>query len=180
MKFEEMGLDGVVLVKFDVSADDRGWFFESYNRRAFAKTGIDASFVQDNQAQSEAGVVRGLHFQQPNSQGKLVSVITGAIYDVAVDIRRSSANFGKWIGVELSASTQQALWVPPGFAHGYQALGEGASVLYKVTNFWSPADEHTICWDDPALSISWPLPCTSISAKDQTAKTLADQSTLPP
>jgi dTDP-4-dehydrorhamnose 3,5-epimerase len=160
---------GLVLFEPDYFADARGGFFESFNARGFAAaTGLDPVFVQDNQSVSHRDVLRGLHYQlPPHAQGKLVRVVAGAIWDVAVDIRRGSPSFGQWRGVELSADNRLQLWVPPGFAHGFVALGAGAAVAYKTTAFWHAASERTIRWDDPALGIAWPLAGAPVnSAKD--------------
>lgn len=141
-----------------VAADGRGFFYESFNARQFGEaTGVQALFVQDNHSLSHAGVLRGLHYQLRRPQGKLVRVVRGAIFDVAVDLRRSSPTFGKWVGLELSEANRLQAWVPPGFAHGFLAVGGPAEVLYKVTDYYDPADERCIAWDDPAIGVEWPL-----------------------
>lgn len=168
-------LPEVLVIEPQVFTDDRGCFFESFNRRSFAfATGIDVDFVQDNHSQSGGGVLRGLHYQLRQPQGKLVHVIQGAIFDVVVDIRRSSPNFGRWVGVELTSENRKHLWAPPGFAHGFLALSETAEVFYKVTDYYAPDDERCIRWDDPDLGIQWPYVASmTISKKDQEAPGLS-------
>ena len=147
----------VLLLEPRVFTDARGSFFESYNRLTFAaKTGIEADFVQDNQSRSGKGVLRGLHYQILQPQGKLVRVVSGAIFDVAVDLRRASPTFGRWVGVELSGANCRQLWVPEGFAHGFVVLGDSAEVLYKTTDYYAPAHERCLLWNDPAIGIEWP------------------------
>jgi len=171
----DTALPGVRLIEPKVFSDDRGYFLESWNARAFADAGIDAAFVQDNHSRSARGVLRGLHYQIVEPQGKLVRVVSGAVYDVAVDIRRSSLNFGKWFGAELSADNKRMMWVPPGFAHGFIVLSETADFLYKCTTFYAPAHDRGIAWNDPAIDIGWPLAGTpQLSAKDAAAPRLAD------
>ena len=157
-----------------VFGDDRGFFFESFNERAFAAAiGASFRFVQDNHSRSREGVLRGLHFQQKHPQGKLVRVAAGAIFDVAVDIRPGSSTRGRWIGVELSAENRRQLWVPPGLAHGFLVISETAEVLYKTTDYYAPEDERCILWSDPQLAIEWPLKQPPIlSAKDQRGASL--------
>lgn len=176
MKITETRLPGVMLIEPRVFGDDRGFLFESWNARAFAEGGLDLQFVQDNHSKSARGVLRGLHYQNPDPQGKLVRVVAGAVYDVAVDIRRASPNFGRWVGVELSAENKRMLWVPPGFAHGFLSLADGTEFLYKCTAFYQPANEHSLLWNDPAIGIKWPLDGIEpqLSGKDAVAKTLAD------
>jgi dTDP-4-dehydrorhamnose 3,5-epimerase len=151
------GHSDVILIKPDVFADDRGFFLESWNARAFAAIGIEAEFAQDNHSRSGKGVLRGIHYQVAKPQGKLVRVAAGRAYDVAVDIRRSSPRFGDWVGVELSAENRLMLWIPPGFAHGFLSLEEGTELLYKCTDYYDPEHERTIVWSDPELAIDWPL-----------------------
>jgi len=172
----ETGIDGALLLKPRVFGDDRGFFMESWNARVFAEAGLDLSFVQDNHSRSSKGVLRGLHFQNPSPQGKLVRVVNGAVYDVIVDIRRSSPTFGKWFGAELSAANKAMLWAPPGMAHGFLCLEDGTDFLYKCTEFYDPASEHSLLWNDPALGIDWPLDGIEVqlSAKDREAKSLAE------
>jgi dTDP-4-dehydrorhamnose 3,5-epimerase len=153
-----MEIPEVVLLEPQVYQDERGFFFESYNRRSFRDaTGLEVDFVQDNQSFSVRNVLRGLHYQVRQSQGKLVQVQAGEVFDVAVDLRRSSPTFGKWVGANLSGSSHRMLWIPPGFAHGYLVLSEHAIMLYKVTDYYAPEHERTVVWSDPALAIRWPL-----------------------
>ena len=170
----ETDLPGVVIVEPRVFGDDRGFFFESFNAEAFAAAGLPTNFVQDNHSRSQRGVLRGLHFQHPEPQGKLVRVAAGAVYDVAVDIRRSSPHFGRWTGVELTAANKRMLWVPEGFAHGFLCLQDGTDFLYKCTTTYRPQHEHSIRWDDPAIGIDWPLDgiTVSLSGKDAQAASL--------
>lgn len=172
-------LQGLSLIRPRRSADDRGFFVETYNKKRFAdETGYSGEFVQDNLSRSARGVVRGLHYQlEPRSQGKLVRVAGGAVFDVAVDIRRSSSTFGKWYGVELSADEGNQLWIPPGFAHGFMALTEGAEVTYKTTDFYSPGHERTIRWDDETIAVAWPIERIGkvlVSEKDAGAPTFIE------
>lgn len=180
MRFVECDIPGPIIIEPKVFGDERGFFLESWNRAAFAEAGLDLAFVQDNHSRSSRGVLRGLHYQDPNPQGKLVRVANGRVFDVAVDIRRSSENFGRWIGVELSAANQRMLWVPPGFAHGFLTLEDKTDFLYKCTDFYQPAAEHCVRWDDPTIAIDWPLEglTPELSAKDRAGKLLAD-SVLP-
>jgi dTDP-4-dehydrorhamnose 3,5-epimerase len=177
MKATPLALPEVLLIEPRAYADERGHFFESYNARSFAEAaGHDVTFVQDNQSQSRQGVLRGLHYQlPPHGQGKLVRVAFGAVFDVAVDVRRSSPTFGRWLGHTLSAENRLQLWIPVGFAHGFLALTEGAEVLYKTTDFYHHAAERAIRWDDPAVAIDWPIATPPIlSGKDAAAPLLAD------
>ncbi|MBC7520454.1 MAG: dTDP-4-dehydrorhamnose 3,5-epimerase [Sandarakinorhabdus sp.] len=169
-------LPGVMLIEPKVFGDDRGFFLESWNARAFADAGLDLDFVQDNHSRSARGVLRGLHYQRQNPQGKLVRVTAGAVFDVAVDVRRSSAHFGKWVGVELSEANKRMLWVPPGFAHGFVVLSESADFLYKCTQLYDPTDDRGVRWNDPAIGIDWPVTGVDpvLSAKDAAAPLLAD------
>ena len=169
MKAVTTKLDGVVRLEPKVFGDERGFFFESFNRETFQKaTGISPDFVQDNHSRSARNVLRGLHYQvDPHAQGKLVRVVSGAIFDVAVDIRRSSPTFGQWIGETLSAENKAQLWIPRGFAHGFLALTDDAEIAYKASAYWAPETERTIAWNDPDLAIDWPLTAEPIlSAKD--------------
>jgi len=151
-------IEDVLLVEPKVFGDERGFFFESFNAKVFAeKTGVTATFVQDNHSRSARGVLRGLHYQLNQAQGKLVRVVMGEVFDVAVDIRRSSPTFGKAVGVTLSGENKRMLWVPPGFAHGFLVVSESADFLYKTTDYYAPAFERTIRWDDPEISAQWPL-----------------------
>ena len=156
MQTTRLAIPDVILIEPKVFGDARGFFFESFNQRAFnAATGTDYAFVQDNHSRSSRGVLRGLHYQIQQPQGKLVRVVQGAVFDVAVDIRKSSPTFGQWVGAELSADNHHQLWVPPGFAHGFVVLSETAEFLYKTTDYYAPEYERCIAWDDPALAIDW-------------------------
>ena len=170
-------LPGLMLLEPRVFGDERGFFFESYNSRRFAElTGIDAPFVQDNHSRSAKGVLRGLHYQIQQAQGKLVRVTEGAVFDVAVDLRKSSPTFGQWYGVELSAANKRQLWIPPGFAHGFVVTSDHAEFLYKTTDYWAPEFERAILWNDPAIGIVWPKMDAAplLSGKDQAAALLAE------
>jgi dTDP-4-dehydrorhamnose 3,5-epimerase len=159
----------VLIIEPKVFEDDRGFFFESYNQRTFAeKTGVEADFVQDNHSRSSQNVLRGLHYQIQQPQGKLVRVVAGAVFDVAVDIRKSAPTFGKWVGCLLSAENKRQLWVPVGFAHGFLVVSQTAEVLYKATDYYAPGQERCILWNDPDLAINWDLTAPPVlSAKDQ-------------
>jgi dTDP-4-dehydrorhamnose 3,5-epimerase len=181
MKATPLALPEVMLLEPRVFADDRGWFYESFNARSFAEaTGLDVTFVQDNHSRSSRGVLRGLHYQLPPApQGKLVRAVTGAILDVAVDIRKSSPNYGHWVAEELSAENKRQLWVPAGFAHGFIALSDGTEVLYKTTDFYHKAAERSIRWDDPDLAIDWPREFEPLLAdKDAAAPAFAAADTF--
>lgn len=171
----------VVEIGSQVIEDPRGFFMESWNARSFAEGGIEASFVQDNHSRSGRGILRGLHYQIRHPQGKLVRVVRGEVFDVAVDLRRSSPTFGEWVGVWLSEQRHNMLWVPPGFAHGFYVTTDIADLLYKCTDFYSPQDDRTLRWDDPEVAIAWPLvdgnPPT-VSAKDETGQGLRDVETF--
>ena len=157
MKVSSTDLPGVKLIEPKLFGDDRGFFMESWNARTFAAAGIDATFVQDNHSRSRRSVLRGLHYQIEHAQGKLVRCVAGEVFDVVVDLRRSSPTFGRSIGLTLSAQNQRMLWVPPGFAHGFLSVSEFADFLYKTTDYWFAEHERTLKWDDPALGIAWPL-----------------------
>ncbi len=157
MKAIPTNLKDVLILEPKVFGDARGFFMESWNRRTFAQLGMDVDFVQDNHSRSQRGVLRGLHYQTQQTQGKLVRVVAGAVFDVAVDLRQSSPTFRQWTGVELSAENQRMFWVPPGFAHGFLVLTESADFLYKATDFYAPEYERTLLWNDPDLAIDWPL-----------------------
>ena len=177
MKVTETRLPEVRIVDPDVRGDERGFFVETWNARDYAAAGIDAAFVQDNHSRSARGVLRGLHYQVLQPQGKLVRVVAGRAFDVAVDIRRSSPRFGQWVGVELSAANKRLLWVPPGFAHGFLALEDGTDFVYKCSDFYAPQHERSILWSDPAIGIDWPLEgigAPLVGAKDQAGLTLAE------
>jgi dTDP-4-dehydrorhamnose 3,5-epimerase len=175
MKVTATALPEVLLIEPRVFGDDRGFFFESWNERAFEQAGVPARFVQDNHSRSARGVVRGLHYQRARPQGKLVRVVVGEVFDVAVDIRRSSPRFGRWTGVTLSAANKASVWVPPGFAHGFATLSEHAEVLYKATDYYAPEDERCILWNDPEIAVDWPLAGPPVlSPKDAAGKRLRD------
>ena len=177
MQATRLSIPDVVLIEPKVFGDARGFFFESFNQRAFNEvTGTDFQFVQDNHSRSSKGVLRGLHYQIQQPQGKLVRVVRGAVFDVAVDIRRSSATFGQWVGVLLTEDNQKQLWVPPGLAHGFLVVSESADFLYKTTDYYSPEHERCIRWDDPQLAIAWPALDVPIqlSTKDQAGRWLAE------
>lgn len=181
MKFLPTTLSDVVVIEPDVFGDARGFFLESWNEAAFAKAGIKARFVQDNHSRSARGVLRGLHYQLEHPQGKLVRVASGRAFDVAVDLRRASPDFGKWMGVELSGENKRMLWIPPGFGHGFLALEDGTDLLYKCTDFHAPSDEHAIAWDDLAIGIAWPLEGLDplLSPRDRAAGPLSQATVFP-
>ncbi|HEX7686784.1 MAG TPA: dTDP-4-dehydrorhamnose 3,5-epimerase [Burkholderiaceae bacterium] len=178
MNVETTAIEGVLILQPKVFGDARGFFLESFNQKVFDEAvGRHVDFVQDNHSRSARGVLRGLHFQRgEKAQGKLVRVVAGAVFDVAVDIRRDSPSFGRWVGVELSADNHRQLWVPPGLAHGFLVLSETADFLYKTTEFYSPQHEGAVRWDDPDLAIAWPDvgAAPTLSAKDAAAGTLRD------
>ena len=170
-------LPGVLLLEPRVFGDDRGFFFESFNAKVFREaTGVDPEFVQDNHSHSKRGVLRGLHYQIAQAQGKLVRAVTGEVFDAVVDLRRGSRTFGQWEGFVLSAGNKRMLWVPPGFAHGYLVLSDAADFLYKTTDYWAPQHERCLMWNDPSVGVAWPLPdgAPVLSAKDQVGASLAD------
>ena len=180
MRVEETALPDVLLVRAEVYGDERGYFFESWNAHDFAIAGLEADFVQDNFSQSSRHTLRGLHYQVEQAQGKLVRVVLGEVFDVAVDLRRSSASFGKWLGQKLSAGTGDALWIPPGFAHGFVALSDTAAFEYKCTDYYAPEHERVIRWDDPDLAINWSLPKGAeplLSPRDAAAPSFRDADT---
>lgn len=166
MKITPTRIPEVLLIEPDVFGDSRGFFMESWHKQKFAEQGLDAVFVQDNHSHSTRGVLRGLHYQLQQPQGKLVRVVAGSVFDVAVDIRRGSPTFAQWVGAELSADNRHQFYVPPGFAHGFCVLSETADVLYKCTAYYAPQDEHGIMWSDPAIGIDWPGSGFVISEKD--------------
>ena len=169
-------LPEVLLLVPKVFGDSRGFFYESFNQRDFANaTGLDVQFVQDNHSRSAKGVLRGLHYQIQHPQGKLVRVTHGAVFDVAVDLRRTSPRFGQWVGAELTADNCKQLWIPPGFAHGFVVTSDAAEFLYKTTDYWYPAHERSLLWSDPALGILWPVQdAPQLAAKDAAAKLLKE------
>ncbi len=181
MKVIATTLQGCVIIEPKVFGDARGSFMESFNAKQFAESvAADVTFVQDNQSVSQRGVLRGLHYQIQNAQGKLVRVIDGEVFDVAVDLRRSSPTFKQWFGVMLSAQNHRQLWIPPGFAHGFLVTSERATFLYKTTDYYAPAFDRTLAWNDPTLAIDWPLTDISapqVSEKDKMGKSLADAET---
>jgi dTDP-4-dehydrorhamnose 3,5-epimerase len=183
LEFEPLGIADLILVRPQVLGDARGFFMESWARRQFAAAGIDVDFVQDNHSHSSQHILRGLHYQiAPHAQGKLVRVTSGAVFDVAVDLRRGSPTFGRWAGAELSEHNRHMLWVPPGFAHGFLVLSARADFLYKCTDYYAPQSERSIVWNDPDLSIRWPLPAgiaPLLSARDASAGSFAQAEYFP-
>lgn len=176
MKVTPTSIPEVLVLEPQVFGDDRGFFFESFNARRFEQlTGVAANFVQDNHSKSAKGVLRGLHYQIIQPQGKLVRVAAGSLYDVVVDLRKSSPFFGRWVGVELSAENRRQLWVPPGFAHGFVVTSDSAECLYKTTDYWAPEHERSVLWNDPELAIDWPVSGEPmLSSKDSKGSLLAN------
>lgn len=176
MKVTATALPEVFVIEQKVFGDDRGFFLESFNRKLFAEAiGLTVDFVQDNHSRSAKGVLRGLHYQIQHPQGKLMRVVCGSVFDVVVDIRKKSANFGRWVGLELSAENHRQLWVPPGFAHGFLVTSKSADFLYKTTDYWYPGHERCIRWNDPTIAIEWPLHSEpSLSLKDVQGKNFGD------
>lgn len=176
MRIIDCAIPGPLIIEPKVFGDDRGFFMETWNVATFRQNGLDLTFVQDNHSRSNRGVLRGLHFQNPEPQGKLVRVVAGAVWDVAIDLRRSSPTFGKSVTVELSAANRRIFWVPEGFAHGFLTLDDGTDFLYRCTRPYAPQYEHTLAWDEPSLGIEWPLEDMEVqlSAKDKLGKNLAD------
>ncbi|MCU0842743.1 MAG: dTDP-4-dehydrorhamnose 3,5-epimerase [Thiobacillaceae bacterium] len=173
-------LPDVLLLEPKVFGDERGFFLESYNRRLFAELGLPTEFVQDNHSRSARGVLRGLHYQLRQPQGKLVRVVRGAVYDVAVDLRRASPTFGRWAGFELTEANKRMAWIPPGFAHGFLVLSDSADFLYKTTDFYAPDHERCLLWNDPAVGVAWPLHGEpTLSAKDRVGTPLAEAEVYP-
>ncbi|RLA09728.1 MAG: dTDP-4-dehydrorhamnose 3,5-epimerase [Gammaproteobacteria bacterium] len=180
MRFERLPVVDALLISPRVHGDDRGFFYESWRQDQYSALGIGPDFVQDNHSRSTRGVLRGLHYQLDMPQGKLVRTIVGEIYDVIVDLRRSSSTFRQWVGVVLSADNHTMLWVPPGFAHGFQVVSDVAEIAYKCTTYYAPEDEHTLLWNDSELAIDWRLGVApNLSAKDQQGKLLLDAPTYP-
>ncbi len=167
MQFEHTQLRDVMLIRPRVFTDARGFFMETWQRQKFGAAGIGANFVQENHSRSTCGILRGLHYQNPHAQAKLVRVAVGEVFDVLVDLRQESDTFGLWEGFRLDAHKHEMLWVPAGFAHGFLTLSERADFIYKVTEFWSPEAEQTLLWNDPALNIDWPLPAADIMLNDK-------------
>lgn len=180
MKATPTAIPDVVIIEPAVFGDDRGFFFESFNERRFAEaTGVTRHFVQDNHSKSAKYVLRGLHYQIQQPQGKLVRVVAGEVFDVAVDIRKSSPTFGKWVGQYLSAENKKQLWIPEGFAHGFLVLSESAEFLYKTTDYWAPEHERCLAWNDATVGIDWPIDGVPLlSGKDQQGKLLTDAETF--
>ncbi|MEO1324439.1 MAG: dTDP-4-dehydrorhamnose 3,5-epimerase [Pseudomonadota bacterium] len=176
MNIIDTEIDGLLIIEPRVFGDERGFFLETWNESAFREAGLDLTFVQDNHSRSQKGVLRGMHFQNPGPQGKLVRVVNGAVFDVAVDMRKSSSTFGKWVGVELSAENKRMFWVPEGFAHGFLTLRDDTDFLYKCTAPYAPQAEYTLAWDDPAVGIEWPIVDLDpiVSEKDGKGLALAD------
>jgi dTDP-4-dehydrorhamnose 3,5-epimerase len=177
MKFFQPSLPDVYLIEPSVFSDDRGWFMETWESKRFFTAGIQAQFVQDNHSSSRRGVLRGLHYQLRHPQGKLVRVVSGEVFDVAVDVRRSSPTFGRWVGEVLSSSNKRMMWIPPGFAHGFLAMSEQTEFVYKCTDFYDPASERTLRWDDPDVAIDWPISQQLqpiLSDKDRNGKSLKE------
>lgn len=176
MELIPTNIEGPFIIEPRVFGDERGFFIESWNRKTFAQLGLDVDFVQDNHSRSARGVLRGLHYQKPNPQGKLVRVVAGRVWDVAVDLRAGSPTFGRWVGVELSAENKRMFWVPPGFAHGFVSLEDGTDFMYKCSAFYDPANEHSLLWNDPAIGIEWPLEGLEpqLSDKDLAGKPLSE------
>ncbi len=182
MNVTQTSLTGVLLIEPKVFGDERGFFFESFNARAFREaTGVTRDFVQDNHSHSRHGVLRGLHYQIEQAQGKLVRTATGEVFDAVVDLRRSSPTFGRWEGFVLSAQNKRMLWVPPGFGHGYLVLSESADFLYKTTDYYAPQHERCVIWNDPTIGVQWPLPGDELilSAKDRVGIPFADAEVFP-
>ncbi|MDZ4137988.1 MAG: dTDP-4-dehydrorhamnose 3,5-epimerase [Erythrobacter sp.] len=173
MKIVQTAIPGPLIIEPRVFGDTRGFFMETWNAAAFAQAGLNVTFVQDNHSRSQKGVLRGLHFQNPGTQGKLVRVTRGAVFDVAVDLRASSPTFGQWVGVELSADNNRMFWVPEGFAHGFLTLEDDTDFLYKCTAPYAPQSEHTLAWDDPAVGVAWPVAGLDPIISDKDARGLA-------
>ena len=180
MKVTPTSIADVLVIEPKVFGDARGFFYESFNQKAFNDaTGLNLNFVQDNHSRSERGVLRGLHYQIQQPQGKLVRVVRGTVFDVAVDIRKGSVTFGQWVGMELSEENHKQLWIPAGFSHGFMVTSDSAEFLYKTTDYYAPEHERCIAWNDPALGIQWPLTTEpSLSAKDQQGLALRDAETF--
>jgi dTDP-4-dehydrorhamnose 3,5-epimerase len=177
MRFEPTIIPEIIQIKPEVHPDDRGFFMETYQAQRFGAAGLPFIYVQDNQSGSKHGTLRGLHYQIRQPQGKVVRVVVGEIYDVVADLRRWSATFGKWVGLNLSAKENNQLWVPPGFAHGFFVVSDWAELVYKATDYYAPEWERTLLWNDPAVGIVWPIPAAEepiLSPKDQQGKTLAE------
>lgn len=174
MRVTSVGIPGVYLIELNIARDRRGCFAETHHEQRYQEAGITERFVQDNYSRSVRNTLRGLHFQEPHAQGKLVMVLEGIIYDVVVDVRKGSPSFGKWYGVELSGENLRQIYIPPGCAHGFCVTSETAAFMYKCTEYYSPRDERGIIWNDPALGIAWPVTTPILSEKDQAHRTLAE------
>lgn len=176
MQIQTTAIPGLLIIEPKVFGDERGFFYESFNARRFAElTGVQTRFVQDNHSKSAKNVLRGLHYQIQQPQGKLVRVIAGCVFDVAVDLRKSAPTFGQWVGITLSAANNRQLWIPEGFAHGFVVTSESAEFLYKTTDYWAPEFERSILWNDPAIGIQWPIDAEPLlSGKDKVGKLLAE------
>ena len=180
MKLIPTAIPDVWIIEPKVFGDERGFFFESYNRRTLAELGLEAEFVQDNHSRSVRGVLRGLHYQIRHPQGKLVRVVAGEVFDVAVDLRRSSPTFGKWVSATLSAENKRMMWIPPGFGHGFCVTSDSAEFLYKSSDYWHPEHERCVAWDDPDLAIDWPLEGSpQLAEKDRAGRRLIDAEVYP-
>lgn len=181
MKIIPSPIPDILVIEPKVHGDDRGYFMETWRQSWFDEQVLDLRFVQDNQSKSNQGTLRGLHYQLKHPQGKLARVVSGEVFDVAVDLRRSSPDFGKWFGIILSGENKKQLWIPPGFAHGFYVLSNTAELLYKCTDYYHPEDDHSLRWDDAAIGIDWPLLATAplLSEKDRNAKTLSEAPTYP-
>lgn len=179
MNIVQTSIPGVLIIEPKLFGDERGFFLETFQAQRYEEAGIYGPFVQDNLSRSVKGTLRGLHFQEPRAQGKLVSVLAGSVYDVAVDVRRGSPTFGKWVGVELSAENRRQFWVPPGFAHGFCVTSESADFAYKCTELYAPQYDAGIAWNDPELAIPWPVTEPLLSKKDAAAPRLRDATVLP-
>ncbi len=179
MKFIETSLPGVILIEPVVYGDERGFFLETYRKKEFTEAGIHIDFVQDNHSRSVRNTLRGLHFQHPHGQAKLVRVISGVVFDVAVDIRRGSPTFGKWVGEFLSSENKRELFISAGFAHGFCVVSEHAEFVYKCSEYFHPETDHTILWNDPDIGIDWPVTAPLLSSKDSSGKLLHDVAELP-
>jgi dTDP-4-dehydrorhamnose 3,5-epimerase len=181
MEVKTTSVPGVLVIDPKAFGDERGFFYESFNERRFTElTGVTAKFVQDNHSKSGKNVVRGLHYQIRQPQGKLVRVVAGEIFDVAVEIRKSSPHFGRWVGMTLSADNRRQVWIPPGFAHGFVVTSESAEVLYKTTDYWAPEHERCILWNDPDIGIDWPINTAPLlSPKDRSGKRLIEAEVFP-
>lgn len=181
MKISKTPLPGILIFEPTIHGDERGYFMETWRQSWFEEQDLNQRFVQDNQSKSSKGILRGLHYQIKHPQGKLARVVSGEVYDVAVDLRRSSPHFGKWYGIILSGENKKQLWIPPGFAHGFYVISETAELLYKCTDYYHPEDEFSLCWDDKVIGIAWPRLASPplLSNKDRNANSLSEAPTYP-